>query len=76
MIQGPSKRPSSGLLYPVSPVKERNRKGVKYKISRVLQSPVSSLQAQHSTCPTPESIRASNSGGMVSSPPTKAQGGT
>ena len=44
-IQGPSKRPSSGRLYPVSPVKERNRKGGKRKISRVLQSPVSSPQA-------------------------------
>ena len=43
--QGPSKRPSSGLLYPVSSVKERNRKGGKCKISRVLQSPVSSTQA-------------------------------
>ena len=42
-IQGPSKR--SGLLYPVSSVKERNRKGGKCKISRVLQSPVSSPQA-------------------------------
>ena len=44
-IQGPSKRPSSGLLYPVSSVKERNRKGGKCKISQVLQSPVSSPQA-------------------------------
>ena len=44
-IQGPSKRPSSGRLYPVSSVKERNRKGGKCKISRVLQSPVSSTQA-------------------------------
>ena len=44
-IQGPSKRPSSGHLYPVSSVKERNRKGGKCKISRVLQSPVSSTQA-------------------------------
>ena len=44
-IQGPSKRPSSGYLYPVSSVKERNRKGGKCKISRVLQSPVSSPQA-------------------------------
>ena len=43
-IQGPSKRPSSGRLYPVSPVKERNRKGGKCKISQVLQSPVSSPQ--------------------------------
>ena len=43
-IQGPSKRPSSGHLYPVSSVKERNRNG-KCKISRVLQSPVSSPQA-------------------------------
>ena len=44
-IQGPSERPSSDLLYPVSSVKERNRKGGKCKISRVLQSPVSSPQA-------------------------------
>ena len=44
-IQGPSKRPSSSRLYPVSSVKERNRKGGKCKISRVLQSPVSSTQA-------------------------------
>ena len=32
-------------MYPVSSVKERNRKGVKCKISRVLQSPVSNPQA-------------------------------
>ena len=44
-IQGPSKRPSLGLLYPVSPVKERHQKGGKCKISRVLQSPVPSTQA-------------------------------
>ena len=44
-IQGPSKRPSSGRLYQVSPVKERNRKGEKRKMSQVLQSPVSSPQA-------------------------------
>ena len=44
-LQGPPKRPSSGLLYPVSSVKERNRKGGKCKISWVLQSPVSSPQA-------------------------------
>ena len=44
-LLGPSKRPSSGLLYPVSSVKERNRKGGKCKISRVLQSPVSCTQA-------------------------------
>ena len=43
--QGPSKRPSSGHLYPVSSVKERNRKGGKCKISQVLESPVSSPQA-------------------------------
>ena len=43
-IQGPSKRPSSGHLYPVSSVKECNRKGGKCKISRILQSPVSSPQ--------------------------------
>ena len=44
-IQDPSKRPSSGRLSPVSPVKEHYRKGGKCKISRVLQSPVSSPQA-------------------------------
>ena len=44
-IQGPSKRPSSVQLHPVSTVKERYRKGGKCKISRVLQSPVSSTQA-------------------------------
>ena len=44
-IQGPSKGSSSGHLYPVSFVKERNRKGGKCKISWVLQSPVSSPQA-------------------------------
>ena len=44
-LQGPSKRTSSGLLYPVSSVKECNRKGGKCKISRVLQSSVSSPQA-------------------------------
>ena len=44
-IQDPSKRPSSCRLHPVSPVKERYRKGGKCKISRVLQSPVSSPQA-------------------------------
>ena len=44
-VQGPSKGPSTGHLYPVSSVKERNRKGGKCKISRVLQSPVPSTQA-------------------------------
>ena len=44
-IQDPSKIPSSSRLYPVSSVKERYRKGGKCKISRVLQSPVSSPQA-------------------------------
>ena len=44
-LQGPSKRTSSDLLYPVSSVKERNRKGGKCKISRVLQLPVSCTQA-------------------------------
>ena len=44
-VQDPAKRPSPGHLYPVSPVKERNRKGGKCKISRVLQSPVPSIQA-------------------------------
>ena len=44
-IQGPTNRPSSGRPHPVSAVKERNRKGGKCKISRVLQSPVSCTQA-------------------------------
>ena len=44
-IQGPPKGPSLGPLHPVSTVKERYRKGGKCKISRVLQSPVSSTQA-------------------------------
>ena len=44
-VQGPAKRPSPGHLYPVSPVKECNRKGGKCKISRVLQPPVPSTQA-------------------------------
>ena len=44
-IQGPSKISSSSHLYPVSSVKEHNRKGGKCKISQVLQSPVSSPQA-------------------------------
>ena len=34
-LQGPSKRPSSGLLYPVSSVKGHNKKGGKCKISWV-----------------------------------------
>ena len=44
-VQGPTKRPSLGHLYPVSLVKEHHRKGGKRKISRVLQSPVPSTQA-------------------------------
>ena len=44
-MQDPSKRPSSSRLHPVSSVKERYQKGGKCKISRVLQSPVSSPQA-------------------------------
>ena len=44
-VQGPTKRPSLGHLYPVSLVKERHRKGGKCKISWVLQSPVPSTQA-------------------------------
>ena len=43
--KAPSKRLSSGHLYPVSSVKEHNRKGIKCKISPVLQSPVPSTQA-------------------------------
>ena len=42
-VQGPS-RPSSGHLYPASSVKECNQKGGVCKISRVLQSPVSSTK--------------------------------
>ena len=44
-LQGPSKRTSSDILYPVSSVKECNTKGGKCKISPVLQSPVSCPQA-------------------------------
>ena len=44
-VQGPTKRPSLGHLYPVTPVKEHYQKGGKCKISRVLQSPVLSAQA-------------------------------
>ena len=44
-IQGPLKRYRSGLLYPVSSIKECYRKGGKCKISPVLQLPVSSPQA-------------------------------
>ena len=44
-VQGPTKRPSLGHLYPVSLVKERHRKGGKRKISQVIQSPVPSTQA-------------------------------
>ena len=40
-----ARQKDSGHLYPVSSVKERSRKGGKCKISRVLQSPVSSPQA-------------------------------
>ena len=43
-IQGPSKT-KSWPLYPVSSVKERNRKGGKCKISQVLQSPVPSTKS-------------------------------
>ena len=44
-IQGPPKGPILAPLHPVSTVKERYRKGGKCKISRVLQSPVSSTHA-------------------------------
>ena len=43
-LEGPSQRTSSNCLYPVSSVKECNRKGGKCKISQVLQSPVSHPQ--------------------------------
>ena len=52
-------------MYPVSSVKERNRKGGKCKISQVLHLPVSSPQASQKVLlierfqtETPESIRA------------------
>ena len=45
-IQGPSIRTSSDHLYPVSSVKERNRKVGKCKISRILQSSVLSKPHQ------------------------------
>ena len=44
-LQGTSKRTRSDLLYPVSSVKEHNRKGGKCKVCQVLQSPVSCTQA-------------------------------
>ena len=44
-IQGPPKGPSLAPLHPVSTIKEHYRKGVKCKISRVLQSAVSSTHA-------------------------------
>ena len=44
-IQGPLKRSSSGRLYPVSSVREHNRKDGKYKISWVLKLRLSSPQA-------------------------------
>ena len=59
-IQGLSKRPSSGHLYPVSSVKERNRKGGKCKISRILQSPVSSTQASPMVEPSHRLKQAQN----------------
>ena len=50
-MQGPSKRPSSGHLFPVSSVKERNRKGGKCKSSQV--------HVEKFKMETPESIRTS-----------------
>ena len=44
-ILAPSTRPSLSRLHPVPAVKERHRKGGTCKISRVLESPVSSTQA-------------------------------
>ena len=54
-VQGLSRRPSSGLLYPVSPEQEHNRKGRKHKVSVVSSSQAQSKmktghrpqQAQH-----------------------------
>ena len=63
-IQGPSKRPSSGHLYPVSSVKEH--KGGKCKISLQRWRPVIDLSRLNSflhieklNMETPESIRTS-----------------
>ena len=44
-LQGPLQRTWSGLLHPVSSVKEHNRKGGRCKLYQVFQSPVSSPQA-------------------------------
>ena len=44
MMQGPSKGPSPGLLYTVSPDQEQNRKGRKSQLSWVLQWVISSLK--------------------------------
>ena len=69
-IQGPSKRSSSGLLFPVTSVKECNRKGGKCKISWVLQSPVSGPQAS-------SKVEASDRRKQAQHPPTyrKVQNG-
>ena len=46
--KGPSKSSSSGHLYPVSSVKERNRKGGKCKVSRVSSTQASlKVEASH-----------------------------
>ena len=65
-IQGPSKRPSSGHLYPVSSVKERNRKGVsstqaspKVEASHRLKQAQHFLHIEKFKMETPESIRTS-----------------
>ena len=44
-IQKSAKRPSSSLLYPVSPAQTCNRKSTKHRVSWFLQSPVSSPKA-------------------------------
>ena len=44
-IQKSTKRPSSRLLYPVSPAQTCDRKSTKHRVSWFLQSPVSSPKA-------------------------------
>ena len=67
-MQGLSKRQSSGHLYPVSSVKERNKKSGKCKISQVLQS-VSSPQASPKVemeggTPSHEALSVSSQGAL------------
>ena len=52
-LQGPSKRPSSGRLHPVSSVKERYRKGGKCKISRGIYTRLFLVSKPHQRWTTP-----------------------